>query len=106
MTRFVILVAAIGVLATDTGRCHADEIPGAQPQFKIITKWTTDKVEVQIENDKTVFAIRSTFGISNAVIKRTDEKWPECMVLRMHLKGLESFQAMSGTRSGAGRTKQ
>src|SRR5690606_6632792 len=32
------------------------------------------------------------FGISNAVIERKSEKWPDAVVLHLHLKGLESFQ--------------
>ena len=67
-----------------------------QPQFKITTKRDTDKVEVKFEKDQTVFSIYSPFGISQAVIERTQEKWPEDVVLRLHLKGLESFRASNG----------
>ena len=54
------------------------------PTFKITTKRDTDKVEVKIEKDQTVFSIHSPLGISEAVIERTQEKWPEGMVLRLH----------------------
>jgi hypothetical protein len=36
------------------------------------------------------------FGISQAVIERKCEKWPDAVVLRLHLKGLESFRASNG----------
>ena len=66
------------------------------PTFKITTKRDTDKVEVKVEKDKTVFSIHSPFGISQAVIERMDEKWPDGVVLRLHLKGLENFRASNG----------
>lgn len=53
-------------------------------------------MEVKVEKDKTVFSVHSPFGISQAVIERTDEKWPEGVVLRLHLKGLSSFRASNG----------
>ena len=71
----------------------ADEKP---PKFRITTKRDTDKVEVKVEKDKTVISVHSPFGISQAVIERTDEMWPEGVVLRLHLKGLENFRASNG----------
>jgi hypothetical protein len=43
-----------------------------------------------------VFAVRSPFGISQAVIEREGEKWPDAVAMRLHLKGLESFRASNG----------
>ena len=67
-----------------------------KPTFKITTKRDTDKVDVKFEKGQTVFSIHSPFGISQAVIERTVEKWPEGVVLRLHLKGLENFHASNG----------
>ena len=39
---------------------------------------------------------RSGFGIDTATIKRGSNNWPESIVVRLHLKGLESFKAMAG----------
>ena len=66
------------------------------PPFKITTKRDTDTMEVKVEKDQTVFSIHSPFGISQTVIERTQEKWPEGVVLRLHLKGLENFRASNG----------
>lgn len=63
------------------------------PPYKITTKRDTDRVDVKAEKDKVVFSVHSPFGISNAAIERTGEKWPDSVVLRLHLKGLESFKA-------------
>ena len=65
------------------------------PPFTTSTK-RDDTVEVKVEKGKTVLSVRSPFGISQAVIERTAEKWPDAVVLRLHLKGLESFRATNG----------
>ena len=62
------------------------------PPFKITTKRDNDTVEVRADKEKTVFIVKSPFGISNASIEPTGEKWPDAVVLRLHLKGLENFR--------------
>lgn len=63
-----------------------------KPSFKITTRRDNDTVEVRVDKEKTAFIVKSPFGISNAVIERKSEKWPDAVVLHLHLKGLESFQ--------------
>ena len=55
-----------------------------------------DAVEVKAEKDKTLFIIKSPSGISQADIERKGEMWPDAVLLRLHLKGLESFRASNG----------
>lgn len=84
---FLVLLVGSGSLA----------VAAEQPTtFKVTTKRTDDAVEVQVEKDRTVVLVKSPFGISQAVIERTEEKWPAAIVLRLHLKGLESFRALNG----------
>ncbi len=83
------LLLAIAAITTAT----ADDTP----PFKITTKRDNDRVEVKSEKDKATFSVHSPFGISNAVIERKGEKWPDAVVLRLHLKGLENFKATNGT---------
>jgi len=64
--------------------------------FKITTKRKDDSVEVKAEKDRAVFAVKSPFGISQAVIERQEDTWPKVVVLRLHLKGLSSFRASNG----------
>ena len=90
MPRLLHFVAAFCL--TNIITAAADEAP----PFKITTKRDNDRVEAKTENDKTIFSIHSPFGISNAVVERTNEKWPEAVVLRLHLKGLENFQVSNG----------
>jgi hypothetical protein len=62
------------------------------PPFKITTKRDNDTVEVRADKEKTVFIVKSPFGISSAIIERNGEKWPDAVVLRLHLTGLENFR--------------
>lgn len=62
----------------------------------ITTKRTDDKIEVRIEDGKTIISIRSPFGISQAVIERTQDKWPNPVVMRLQLKGLENLRISNG----------
>jgi hypothetical protein len=72
-------------------------IAGSQPaKFKITTKRKDDSVVVKAEKGKTVFAVKSPFGISKAVIERQKAAWPKAVVLRLHLKGLDGFRASNG----------
>jgi len=53
-------------------------------------------VEVKIEQNKAILSIRSPFGISDAVIERRGEKWPDAVVIRLYVKGLENLQVSNG----------
>jgi hypothetical protein len=85
----LVLLIVSGLALADAGAAPQD--PPAK--FKITTKRKDDSVEVRSDKDKTVFAVKSPFGISQAVIGREGEKWPDAVVLRLHLKGLENFRA-------------
>ena len=67
-----------------------------KPPFKVTTKRADDRVDVKAEKGKTTFSVYSPFGISHAAIERVEEKWPDAVVLRLYLKGLESFRASNG----------
>lgn len=86
----IVLVFVTGTAATTLSA--ADDTP----PFKITTKRADDRVEVKAEKGKATFSIHSPFGISNAVIERAGEKWPDAVVLRLHLKGLENFKITNG----------
>ena len=85
-------IVAVTVCMLSTGCTNAVE----ESPFKITTKRDNDKVEVKVENDKSVFSVHSPFGISQAVIERADENWLDIVMLRLHLKGLENFKIRNG----------
>lgn len=67
-----------------------------KPAWKITTKCDDDKVEVNVTEAKTVLSIHSPTGISAATIDRTAATWPDIVIFRLRLKGLESFQVSNG----------
>jgi len=82
------------LLAVSGTALAGDDDAKDQPaRFKITTKRADDSVEVRVEKDRAVFAVKSPFGISQAVIERQEDTWPKAVVLRLHLKGLSSFRA-------------
>src|SRR5205085_1822314 len=83
-----VLLAISGIALADDGDAPKDH----PAKFKITTRRKDDAVEVRADMDKTLFTVKSPFGISRAVIERADDKWPEVVVLRLHLKGLSSFR--------------
>jgi hypothetical protein len=82
---------ALAVLALD-----ALAVEDQPAKFKITTRRKDDAVEVRSHKGKAVFAVKSPFGISQAVIERQEDTWPKTAVLRLHLKGLSNFRASNG----------
>ena len=66
------------------------------PTFTMETNRSDDKIELTSEPDQTIFSIRSPFGISRVSIERNEPKWPNTILLRLHLSGLESLQLSNG----------
>ncbi len=93
MSKFFVVAFNVLVLANVCGVVTADN---ESPLFKITTKRDNDKVEVKFDKDQATFSVRSPIGISQAVIERVNEKWPDVIVLRLHLKGLENFRVSNG----------
>ena len=86
------LISGLLLLAFAVTTAAADDTP----RFKLTTRRDEDRVEVKAEKGKATFSIQSPFGIGNATIERTGETWPDAVVLRLHLTGLEHFQVTNG----------
>ena len=96
MKAFSVLLTALIALSLFSqadGRDAPDTPPAG---FKITTKRADDAVVVRSDQGRTVVTVKSPFGISQAVLERLGETWPEAVVLRLHLKGLSSFRASNG----------
>ena len=85
-------IAKIIVLANGLIFSGCNQTP---PQFYITTKRDEDKVNVKVEKGITVFSIRSPFGIGQAAIERKLDKWPQDVIVRLHLQGLERLRISS-----------
>ena len=79
--------------------------PGAAPpeepappfHFKVACRRDNDRVDVKLEGSKATFDVFCPFGIGHAKITPADRRWPETVVLRLHLRGLESLDISNGT---------
>jgi hypothetical protein len=89
-------LAVLIVIGSTALAGEGDAAKEASGKFKITTRRKDDSVEFRADKDKTVFAVKSPFGISQAVIERVEDEWPDAVALRLHLKGLESFRASNG----------
>src|SRR4051794_3124633 len=83
-----LLTSGLLVLAVAVATASADDTP----PLKVTTKRADDRVDVKAETDKVIVSVQSPFGISHAVIERGGKTWPDAVVLRLHLKGLENFK--------------
>lgn len=65
-------------------------------ELEATTRRGTSRVDIEQSGGKTVFDITSQVGIDVAAITRKSEKWPETILVRLHLRGLESFKVETG----------
>jgi hypothetical protein len=95
MKRFVMLGVVI-LTATCFGADGSGSGSKEQPNFKMTARKDDDSMEAKMEKDIAIVVVNSASGISAGTIERQDEKWPEKVVLRMKLKGMESFNVSNG----------
>jgi hypothetical protein len=88
----VLLVISGTAVASD-----GDAPKEAPAKFEITTKRADDNVKARGEQGRTVLAVKSPFGISQAVIERQEATWPQAVVLRLYFKGLSHLRASNGT---------
>ncbi len=74
-----IILFICGIASTDDPGAPKDQ----PAKFKITSRKKNDAVEVQVNMDKAVFVVKSSSGISQAVIERLEESWPRVVVLRL-----------------------
>ena len=86
------LLSGLLLLAVAATTAVADE----PSPHKVTTKRDGGTVDVRAEKGKATFSIRSQTGIGLAVVERPGETWPDTVVLRLHLTGLESFKVTGG----------
>ena len=56
----------------------------------------TTTITVAGDNESATVNIKCPFGIDRATLKRGGNNWPKQTAIRLHLKGLESFEVASG----------
>lgn len=74
------------------------EVKQPAASFDIRCNKKADAVAVTTEGDRIILAITSPSGIGGATIERKGDSWPKQLVLRVHLRGLESLSVTCGDR--------
>jgi hypothetical protein len=82
--------------AAESAKSHIRAKNGSA-RFKITKRKTDDAVTVQTDKERMTIVVHSPSGISQAIVEPLEEAWPQSIILRLHLKGLESFRASNGT---------
>ncbi len=91
----------LGLVLT-VAACSRTDQPSATPasddlpKFKIVTRRDNDRTEVRVQQGQVVLAVHSPMGISEATITRVAEHWPQALIVRLHLQGLEHFSLTQG----------
>ena len=85
------------VTVTELQAVDAVGLGGSSQSRLIATVGRADtRIRFVSEPKTTIVDVDSRFGIDTATIKRESNSWPVAIVVRVHLKGLESFSAMVG----------
>jgi hypothetical protein len=87
------MAALVASIATPLPGWAADK---PADDYKITTRKTDDAITVEAEKDKVIFVVKSPSGISRGEIERKGDTWPASVVVRLQLKGLESFRVGNG----------
>ena len=79
--------------------CVACAGPVNQPlQLKIThLQHKTDKLELSVNRDVAVLEVSSESGIGTGVVERVQGRWPDRLIVRLYLRGLEGFSVSNGT---------
>jgi hypothetical protein len=67
-----------------------------EPMFEIEVAKEGDGVETAVTTNTAIFNITSDTGIGSASIQRAGGEWPETILFRVYLSGLEDFKFVYG----------
>ncbi|TWT73925.1 hypothetical protein [Allorhodopirellula solitaria] len=86
------LAATLVLLNCGIANAGDQEKPGVEVKLRS----ERDTAKIVVADDRVQISIRSAKGIGDATIRRIGPSWPECVVLRLHLKALEDFRVSGG----------
>ena len=87
------LVLLIGTLLAAC-TLQPDPSNGAYPQFSVTSSQPGDTVTITSEQDVSIIDINSPSGIGSARVDFVSGPFPQKIIARLHLKGLEEFRLL------------
>jgi len=67
---------------------------GSEPEFSFTSSKPGDTVTITSEENVTIIEVNSAGGIGSARFELVSGSWPQKMIARLHLKGLEEFRLL------------
>ena len=90
---FLAALVAVGHIAQAAAQAPKASEPAA---LEIKCRKNDDAIKVSRDGGKTLLSVTSKSGIGGASVERKAEHWPQELVLRLHLRGLESLTISGG----------
>ncbi|MFI4875423.1 MAG: hypothetical protein ACIALR_08805 [Blastopirellula sp. JB062] len=75
--------------------------PAEQQTLQVTVGRGDTQVRVLYESKRTILDVDCRSGIGKATVKRLSAEWPQPLVVRLHLRGLESLEAVSAAEKVA-----
>ncbi len=95
----LVLIAPLALNSSTAAPAPATR-PTSQPaNLTIRCTKEGDSITARQEGGKTILDIKSPRGIGGATLTLKAQKWPDELILRVHLRGLEHFQITSCAQS-------
>ena len=91
MRRYTLLALSCFTLLS-LAACAPSSAPLAQATFVAVPLKGDPRVTFSTSGEMLVIDITSPTGIGGAAIEKTSGRWPGQIVMRLHVKGLESFK--------------
>ncbi len=90
---YLLLFVALGLVACSIA---IGPIEGSEPEYHVSSLRPSAQATVSNEGNSAIVDVYSDNGIGSATITLVSGDWPESVVLRIHLQGLESLQFAYG----------
>ncbi|MBE2225654.1 MAG: hypothetical protein IAF02_29225 [Anaerolineae bacterium] len=83
----------IGLMVLGLAGC---KMVSEQPEFEVVVRKDGDEVETAVADNIAIFDIYSQIGIGDATVALTSGEWPDTILFRVYLSGLEEFKFAYG----------
>lgn len=84
------------ILAADPAEGKAETAAPSKPQFQAKARKDDTHLRFNTDGTTSIWDITCKSGIDETTITRLGDKWSEKIVVRLHLTGMESFNAANG----------
>ncbi len=99
MFRRYLLALLSGAVLLSLAACAAPARPIDRPTFRYTPLKGDPRIVFTTSNEMVLIDITSPTGIGSVMIAKASGQWPPKIVMRLHVKGLESFKFKHGAQT-------